>query len=98
MPDGLLKAKGKKEQSEPQWELIASTPEELTDLGEKLRRSKKKPDQILANMVSLPTNVSQLSPSLSSYFCLNFLKRYKLIRVITDSGRLCTGALGAARS
>lgn len=50
-PDSLLKAKTKKQQSEPQWELLASSPEQLTELGEKLRRSKKKPDQTLAVMV-----------------------------------------------
>ena len=31
--------------------MVASTPEDLTDLGEKLRRSKKKPDQRLATLV-----------------------------------------------
>ena len=53
-PGSLLKGKGKK-QSEPQWELLAATPEDLTELGERLRRSKKKPDQNLASLVGRQT-------------------------------------------
>ena len=47
-PGSLVKAK---RESEPQWELIATSPEELTEVGERLRRSKKKPDQTLASQV-----------------------------------------------
>ena len=47
-PGSLLKAKAK---DEPHWELIATSPEELTEVGERLRRSKKKPDQTLADQV-----------------------------------------------
>lgn len=51
VPSSLLKSKSKKDQAEPQWELLGSTPEDLTELGEKLRRSKKKADQSLAKIV-----------------------------------------------
>ena len=47
----MLKSKSKREQAGPQWELLGTSPEEMTDLGEKLRRSKKRPDQTLANAV-----------------------------------------------
>ena len=49
--DSLVKAKARDGESEPHWELIATSPEELTELGERLRRSKKKPDQTLADQV-----------------------------------------------
>lgn len=48
----MLKNKSKREQAGPQWELLGTSPEEMTDLGEKLRRSKKRPDQTLASAVS----------------------------------------------
>lgn len=54
IPDHLIKLKSKKEQAEPQWDLLASSPEDMIELGEKLRRSKKKADQNLANLVRQP--------------------------------------------
>lgn len=48
----MLKSKAKKEAEGPEWELIATSAEDLTEVGEKLKRSKKPADQALADMVS----------------------------------------------
>lgn len=50
-------AKSKERASELQWELLGSSLEDFTEVGEKLKRSKKKSDQTLASMVCLQVMV-----------------------------------------
>jgi len=54
-PSSLVKVKGKQEQEAPQWEVVATSLEELAEVADKLRRSKKKPDQDVADLVGFHT-------------------------------------------
>lgn len=47
------KARGVRAQPPPPgvWELLGSSVEDLTEVGQKLQRSKKKPDRMLASRV-----------------------------------------------
>jgi hypothetical protein len=60
-PASLLKSKGPKGRgvraqppAQGVWELLGSSAEELTELGQKLQRSKKKPDRALASKAQPP--------------------------------------------
>ena len=52
VPSSLWKGKSKKDPQGPDWELIATSAESLTEVGERLKRSKKRADQDLADLVS----------------------------------------------
>lgn len=58
--------------AEPQegpWELIGTTAEELTDIGEKLQRSKKDQDRSLAVQVSARCETSTMSDRKAQSLC-----------------------------
>lgn len=80
------KARGVRAQPPPpgMWELLGSSVEELKELGQKLQRSKKKPDRLLASKVCAASQSScrGLPAQVEDPLSLSFVERLRLIKTM----------------